>query len=216
MPDAAFTTAGVVALCVAGLAAIANWVAVSTGRRKVEWITKPAVMVALIVVALVADPIDGAVRAWVIVGLVFSLAGDVFLMLPTERFVSGLASFFVAHVAYIVAFALRADSATGAVIGVVVAAASLAVIGRPIVAAVRRDQPALVGPVIAYMAVISAMVVVGFADATTWVVAGAVFFFASDGILATNKFARRVPGARFAIMSTYHAAQFCFVVALVR
>jgi uncharacterized membrane protein YhhN len=37
-------------------------------------------------------------------GLVFSLAGDVFLMLPKERFVGGLVSFLLAHIAYIIGF----------------------------------------------------------------------------------------------------------------
>lgn len=215
MVDANLTTPGAVALGVAVAAAAGNWWAVSTGRRRVEWVTKPSVMVALIAAAIVLTPLDGAVRAWVIVGLVFSLAGDVFLMLPRERFVQGLASFFVAHVAYIVAFVLVATSWPGAVIGAVAAVGGLAVIGRPIVAAVRRDEPALVAPVVAYMAVISAMVVTACATTRAWMIVGALAFFVSDGVLATNKFARRIPGARFTIMSTYHAAQFCFVIALV-
>lgn len=214
MATAALTTPGVCLLVAAGVTAVANWWAVSTGHRRVEWVTKPAVMVLLVAAAIVADPADGGVRAWVVVGLVFSLAGDVFLMLPTERFIEGLASFFVAHVAYIVAFLLVVTSWPAALVAVIVASAALAVIGRPIVVAVRRDEPAFAVPVVAYMAVISAMVVAAAATTQPWMIVGALAFFVSDGILATNKFARPVPGARFAIMSTYHAAQFCFVVAL--
>jgi hypothetical protein len=43
-------------------------------------------------------------------GLIFSLAGDIFLMLPTDRFREGLASFLAAHVCYIAAFASRSSS----------------------------------------------------------------------------------------------------------
>src|SRR5213080_3500470 len=41
----------------------------------------------------------------ILIGLVFSLAGDVFLMLPRARFVAGLTSFLAAHIAYLFAFA---------------------------------------------------------------------------------------------------------------
>ncbi|MBS1846876.1 MAG: lysoplasmalogenase [Actinobacteria bacterium] len=215
MPAAALNDPAAVALGVAAVGAVANWWAVSVGRRRIEWVTKPGVMVALIVAAILVDPVDATVRAWVIAGLVFSLAGDVFLMLPRERFVEGLGSFLVAHVAYIVAFVLSATSWTGASVGAAAAIVALALVGRPIVSAVRRDRPALAWPVVAYMAVISSMVVAAFATARPWPIVGSLVFFASDGILATNKFVRSLPGARFSIMSTYHVAQFCFVVALV-
>ena len=201
---------------IAGVAALANWWAVSVGRQKLEWVAKPLVMVALVAAALCLDPANTTVRVWVIVGLVCSLAGDVFLMLPRERFVEGLASFLLAHVAYIVGFAYLVTSWPGVAIGLVAAIVALALIGRPIIASVRRDEPAFTAPVIAYMTVISAMVVTACATARGWEIAGALSFFASDGILATNKFVRRIPGGRFAIMSTYHVAQFCFVIALVR
>ena len=43
-------------------------------------------------------------RAWFVAALVFSLAGDVLLMLPREQFVAGLSAFLVAHLCYIVGF----------------------------------------------------------------------------------------------------------------
>ena len=58
----------------------------------------------------------------VVVGLVCSLAGDVFLMLPEERFVEGLVSFLLAHIAYVVAFFVAGTSATSAAIGVAIVA----------------------------------------------------------------------------------------------
>ncbi len=41
-----------------------------------------------------------------VTGLVFSLAGDIFLMLPRERFIAGLVSFLVAHLFFIAAFVI--------------------------------------------------------------------------------------------------------------
>src|SRR4051794_41583322 len=63
-------------------------------------------MVCLIVVALALDPVAGADarRGWFVAALVFSLAGDVFLMLPRDLFVAGLSAFLVAHLCYIAGF----------------------------------------------------------------------------------------------------------------
>ena len=70
------------------LALVDSW-AVAAGRRAVELICKPATLVALIAVAVTLDPTDGAVRAWFVVALVFSLAGDTFLLFD-RFFVPGL------------------------------------------------------------------------------------------------------------------------------
>ena len=53
------------------------------------------------------------------------MAGDIFLMLPNDRFVAGLASFLVGHLAYVVAFthgggsALATAAAAAAVVVIV-------------------------------------------------------------------------------------------------
>ena len=156
--------------------------------------TKPAVMVALVVAALLLHPTDGAVRAWVVAGLVCSLAGDVFLMLPRERFVEGLASFLAAHVAYIVAFLVAGTSSTGAAIGVAIVVVGVALMARPILRSVQADHAAFAVPVLAYVSIISVMVVAAWASANPWAIAGAMSFYASDGILAWNKFVKPDPG----------------------
>ena len=47
---------------------------------------------------------------WVIAGLLCAVIGDVFLMLPADRFLPGLMSFWVAHILYIFAFSMQVDS----------------------------------------------------------------------------------------------------------
>jgi uncharacterized membrane protein YhhN len=216
MPVAELATGSVVALGVAGVCALANWWSVTVGRRAVEWVSKPSVMVALIAAAVLLRPSSGAVRAWVVVGLVCSLAGDVFLMLPEERFVEGLASFLLAHVAYIVAFFVAGTSATGAAIGVVIVALGVTLVARPILPAVRSEHADFAIPVLAYVSIISVMVVAAWATSNPWAIVGAMSFYASDGTLAWNKFVHPIKGGRFAIMSTYHLAQFAIVVSLAR
>jgi uncharacterized membrane protein YhhN len=216
MPVAELATGSVVALGVAGVCALANWWSVTVGRRTVEWVSKPSVMVALIAAAVLLRPSSGAVRAWVVVGLVCSLAGDVFLMLPEERFVEGLASFLLAHVAYIVAFFVAGTSATGAAIGVVIVALGVTLVARPILRTVRSEHADFAIPVLAYVSIISVMVVAAWATSNPWAIVGAMSFYASDGTLAWNKFVHPIKGGRFAIMSTYHLAQFAIVVSLAR
>ena len=83
--------------------AVANWIAVASEpeRTALVYVAKPATMVALIGVAIALDPFDPAVRAWFVAALVLCLAGDVFLMLPQDLFVAGLASFLLGHLCYV-------------------------------------------------------------------------------------------------------------------
>ena len=60
--------------------------------------------------AVTLEPVDPAGRAWMVVGLVLSLAGDVFLLGSRRWFVPGLVSFLAAHVAYVVGLLLAPTS----------------------------------------------------------------------------------------------------------
>jgi len=44
------------------------------------------------------------VALWIVIGLLFSLVGDIFLIWPNQYFLPGLASFLLAHIAYLLAF----------------------------------------------------------------------------------------------------------------
>ncbi len=70
------------------------------------YISKPLTMLLIIALAFgyQGDDHNGS-HAWILLGLCLSLAGDVLLMLPRDRFIQGLAAFFVAHLCYIVGFA---------------------------------------------------------------------------------------------------------------
>src|SRR5690606_6397490 len=72
--------------------------------KRGEYVFKPLTTVLILAIALLADnPISSTYRALIVAGLVASLAGDVFLMLP-DRFTPGLLSFLIAHIFYILAF----------------------------------------------------------------------------------------------------------------
>jgi uncharacterized membrane protein YhhN len=196
--------------------AVVDWIAVGTDRRPVEYVAKPLTMVVLIAAALAIDPVDDSVRIAFIVALAFSLVGDIFLMLPRNLFVAGLASFLVGHLAYVVGLQLRGQDGLWFVIGLVVVVLAVVVIGARIVRAVRAgDEPALAVPVTAYIAVISLMVASAFGTRNLFAIGGASLFYSSDALIAWNRFVQAFPYGRVAIMVTYHLGQVGLVLSLV-
>ena len=200
----------------AGGAALADWWAVARGNRLLQYVCKPATLALLIAVALALDPFDGSRRAWFVVALGFSLLGDVFLMLRPERwFVAGLASFFFAHVAYIVGFHYSGP-ATWLWLSVSAAIAVLTgVIALRILGSLRRTgRGALVVPVIAYMVVITLMVGKAVAGGPVLAAVGALLFYLSDSLIGWTRFIRPHPWGPLAIIVTYHLGQAALVVSL--
>jgi uncharacterized membrane protein YhhN len=139
------------------------------------------------------------------------------LMLPSDAFVPGLAAFLLAHVAYIVGFAVAGLAAGWAVVGVALVLVAASSLGRRIVLAVAKGRSReLVVPVSAYMTVISVMVVLAFASAEPFAIAGALLFYSSDALIAWDRFVAPKTWARPAIMVTYHLAQAGLVLSLAR
>jgi uncharacterized membrane protein YhhN len=202
-------------LTIALAIAAVDWIAVQNDRRPVEYVAKPLTMVALVGVALAVHPYDDTVRLWFVAALVLSLAGDVFLMLPRDLFVAGLASFLLAHVAYVVGMQVDGVEVVRLLVGVLVVAGALAVIGTVVLKAVRAgDDPALAGPVVAYMVVISAMVATAIGTGRGLAIVGASLFYVSDTLIAWDRFVGDVARARLLIMVTYHLGQMGLVLSL--
>jgi len=199
-------------LAAAGAVALADWVAVWRRPSRSETVLKPLTLVLLVAAAVSLDPTSGDQRAWFVVALALSLAGDVFLLPKPDLFVLGLASFLLAHVAYVIGlWQLEPDS--GPQLLVVLALAPVAV---RVVGAVRRREPDLTVPVVVYIAVIAAMVASALRHAEAVGVAGALLFATSDSILALDRFDRHRRWMPTAVMVTYHLAQALLVLSLVR
>jgi uncharacterized membrane protein YhhN len=200
---------------VAAVAAVANWVSRANDHRPTELWSKPLALIGLIGVAVTLDPVDPTVRTWFVVALVCSLAGDVFL-LDDRRFVLGLAAFLLGHLAYTAGFVAADDWRWwSAIVAVVAMSVLVAALGRRIVGAARRDDPALGGAVVGYLTVISAMAVAAAAAGNAWAIGGAALFVASDTILGWRKFVDTKPWMPVAIMVTYHLGQAGLVASLV-
>jgi uncharacterized membrane protein YhhN len=197
-------------------AALVDWLAVATDRRAVVYLAKPLTMLLLIGVALTIEPVDGATRTLFVLALVFSLLGDVFLMLPRNLFVAGLSAFLIGHVLYIAGLQVRGQTGTWFLAGLVVVVVAVLAVGVRILRAVRTgDDPAMAGPVSAYLVVISFMVASAFGTRNAFAIAGAGLFYASDALLAWNRFVAEKHWAGPAIMMTYHLGQVGLVLSLV-
>ena len=211
MTSAAWTFAAVFAV-----AASANWWSrLADGRRGVELWSKPLALIALILVALALHPADQLVRAWFVVALVCSFAGDVFLLFDEHYFVAGLVSFLFAHLAY--TFGLIGFdewSSAGFLVGVAMMAALAMAIGVRIVLAARRKEHVLGPAVTTYLLAISVMFCTAMATGSTWAILGAALFVASDSVLGWRQFVSKASWMPVTIMVTYHLGQAGLVASL--
>jgi uncharacterized membrane protein YhhN len=212
------TTGAWVLLVIAAGFALANWISrvhppPPGSISRLEYVCKPGTLLALIGVALLVDPTHADERTWFVVALALSLAGDVFLMLPDDRFVAGLASFLLAHVAYVVGLNLHTDGNWWWAVPVIVV---VGLLGVRLVRGIRRSgESELVAPVVVYIVVIAAMGISALASGNRWAAVGAVLFMGSDALIGETRFVQPAAWAPVAIMVTYHLGQAGLVLSLV-
>ena len=163
--------------------------------------------------------LGGGANTGALVVLTFALGlstlGDFFLALEDQQrfFVPGLASFLAGHIAYVAVMLPYAGLPHGATLAIVLvvfgAAATLIAWLLPVLGRMR-------GPVLAYFAVIMAMVATALSVPTaSWMLgAGAALFALSDSLIAVRKFARPFPYVDVAVWVTYVLAQFMIVASL--
>lgn len=179
-------------------------------RRWQVYAFKPLATLLILALALVMAPMRPEYQWAIAAGLLFSTAGDVFLMLPRDRFVAGLASFLVAHLCYIGAFAIGVPFGAAPLLWLPFFAA-----GGLVLALVWPGlKPALRAPVAVYVIVIATMAgqAAGRWHATGSAVAlaaavGAGLFVVSDAVLAIDRFRWKFRAARAVTLATYWAAQ---------
>lgn len=182
-----------VLIALACLSALAHIVVEYTGPKTLAYVFKP--LTTLLLIAAVALHRDSQYDTLILIGLAFSLAGDVFLMLPRDLFLPGLISFLVAHVIYIAAFGFEANP-LWLIPYVVIALVVLRLLWPGVPAKMRV-------PVMVYVAALIAMAWTSIPR----VPIGGALFVASDATLAWNRFRRPFRAAQAVIMTTYVAAQ---------
>ncbi len=188
------------------------------GPQKHIYLFKPLTMVFIILMALSLDPISDTYKIIILIGLLFSVGGDVFLMLPDDRFIPGLISFLIAHIFYIIAFAVEGDLPL-----VLWVAVPLLIFGGGMMAILLPTLGEMKIPVMVYMLVILTM---GWMAIGRWTdteqtgsslaAVGAILFMASDAVLAYNRFRQPFRLSRLVILGTYFSAQWLIALSIMR
>lgn len=175
---------------------------------------KPLLMITLALYFISASKGYPSWRVYVVIALVFSWAGDVFLI-SNDMFIAGLVSFLMAHVFYIIAY-----HKTGAASGKLrpLDIIKFILFGALLIWTIYPGLGGMLIPVLIYALLLLSMGVWahkrrGATSATsfTLVATGAILFVISDGLIAVNKFAFEVPAERLLVMSTYITAQYLIV-----
>ena len=185
------------------------------GPRQHIYIFKPLTIVFICLIALQGQADNPFYKYMILTGLVFSLAGDIFLMLPSDRFVAGLAAFLIAHLFYIAAFVSEISSLIWwpliplliwCIVFYFILATSL---GK------------LKLPVLIYMVILLIMVWMAWErwsqtghSGVLLAAVGAVLFAISDTILSINRFRGTFKSARALNLGTYFAAQWLIAISI--
>jgi len=178
-------------------------------RRLTHYVCKPLAVVLIILIALQSKHLTSPFyKQAIIAGLIFSLAGDIFLMLP-DRFIPGLVSFLCAHVFYIAAFTYESGGALSfwtLIPFLIYGGLMLRVLWRRL----GKMKPA----VLVYVAAILAMGwtaagrrLLTVQEGSLLAFLGAILFIASDSTLALDKFRKPFRSAQLLILTTYFASQ---------
>lgn len=184
--------------------------------------SKPLIAITLLIWLYLATKLKGRFHKRIFTGLVFSLIGDVLLILSSDRpnlFNFGLIAFLLCHVFYIRAFTLDHKSnpesknpfflwGAGALI---IFCIGLFFYLQPYLGAMQFAV--LVYSIIITFMAIMALNRYGKVNLQSFklILAGALFFLLSDSVLAIDKFSRPIAQSGVLIMASYMIAQYLIV-----
>ena len=172
----------------------------AAGRSTARALLKVAASAGMLVVAAPGG-LHGRFAQLIFAGLVLSAAGDVLLLSAARRsFLAGVVAFLVAHIAYSVAFAPASRPSPVLAVALVAVAAAVVRWLWPHLGAMRV-------PVIAYAAVISAMLLLALGVQSSLVRWGALLFYLSDLTVARDRFVAPGLGNRVVGLPLYYCGQ---------
>ncbi len=195
----------------------------SESLQNVHYIAKPAIIISLIFLFIkTSESLSKPIKNLMLLALVFSLLGDILLLFVDQSqhfFTLGLVAFLTAHLMYVVLFLKHRNkekSPFGFIALLLIYAASLFYF-------LKDGLGVMLIPVVIYMVVILAMSTTAYLRKNKvnvlsygLVFLGALFFMASDSILALNKFHQSIPWSNISIMVTYAIAQYLIVLGVLK
>lgn len=187
---------------------------------QLRWVSKPLILMSLILYTWNQNLLPKLKRL-LLLGLLFSLAGDIFLLFKGELFfMLGLVSFLIAHLFYI---ALFFKKNTILRLPVFIISILLGLYAYWFISVIGPKLGGLYPYVFIYMVVLLSMTISAFSTnyhkpkniVFLFAFIGALLFTISDSILAWDKFYNQISNSGIWIMFTYAFAQFCIVKSIV-
>ena len=175
------------------------------------WLAKPIASTLFVITALLSGALASSYGQLILLGLLLSWLGDVFLIPKRQLFfIAGLGSFLLAHVAFSGAFLLQPLAA----LPLALAAFAMVVVAIIVLRWLWPHLPHNFRPaVVAYLGAISLMVILAsgtMAATGLHLVIGAVMFAASDIFVARDRFVSPSVANRLWGLPLYYAAQLIF------
>lgn len=195
------------------------------GQQDLAWYLKPLLLPFLIIETYKSEAFE--TKKWLLSALIFSWIGDIVLMFADKGelyFILGLVSFLISHILFIIVFIkqekiedYRKNSLfwLGILLVLVYLGSMLSLLYPTL------DDLKI--PVTVYALTISIMLIMAIKGYFSWkktmnslILIGAIFFVASDSVLAINKFYNPIPSGDFLIMFTYIVAQYCISIGILK
>jgi len=205
--------------------AVINWISISIHLKTCNYISKPATIIALMAWLWQVSGFQGH-RIWFAIALFFSLIGDIFLMLPKERFLYGLLAFMLGHLAYIIGLnntppPINLASLSISLIVIFTGVAIYRVISSSLREKNLRkyEKPVLVYTIVISIMLISALLTLVRGEWNAYssllISFGAILFFLSDTFIAWHKFVTPLKWRNIRVRSTYHLGQIGLIIGAV-
>ena len=183
-------------------------------RRFQTYIFKPLTISLIILIGIIQPAkVSSVYRYLILSGLFFALIGDIFLMLPSDRFLYGLSCFLVTHIFYI--FAFISDSTfpinyifliPGLIVGIIILKLLIPHTGA-------KTMPVIIYSIILVFLLWQAIgrIDLTFTHSSVMAFVGTIFFIFSDVALAFRRIVRNFSGSQLLVLSTYYSAQLFIV-----
>lgn len=189
----------------------------------VHYLAKPAIVTSLIFLFVkTSTHISKPIKFLTIAALIFSLLGDILLMLVSDWehfFTFGLISFLLAHIMYILVFLKHRNKTLKPIAFIIL----LIMFAAFLFFILYNGLGDMMIPVIIYMLVILTMATAAYLRKGSvnelsykLIFFGAILFMISDSLLAINKFYMPLLLADISIMITYALAQFLIVLGILK
>lgn len=209
------------------LLAISDWIAVHLNWRWVEYFTKPSVILFLLAWAILAGDQNPQLW-WFLAALIFSLAGDIFLLFSNRFFLTGLFFFLLVQLSYVLGLNPSFPPLNIASLALFILISftliqfyHVASYGLRSVERIQSQKPLLIYLLASGLMVFSALITLVRPE-KEWGIypailasAGALLFFTSETLLAWNRFVHPLRTGKILVVVTYHLAQFALIYAAV-